>query len=274
MGVDSDLAELAALTAEHLRWEMDLGSRGLPEASLDALERAVEAASPAASPAASAEPTPIARPAATEAPERPQAPAAAPAPSAEEAPVDARTRLTVLAEEAASCTACRLHEGRTRSVFARGNPDGALVAFVGEGPGFHEDQQGLPFVGKAGQLLDKMIAAMGLSQDEIYVCNVVKCRPPDNRTPNPDEAAACMRFLEGQLDAVKPQVIVALGRHAAENLGVGGGGWRGRWGTFAGVRVMPTYHPAYLLRSPEQKRPVWEDLQKVVAALGRELPSR
>lgn len=278
MGVDSDLAELAALTAEHLRWEMDLGSRGLPEVALDALERADEAASPPPSPAATPDPSPIAspiaRPAATEAPERPQAPAAAPAPSAEEAPVDARTRLTVLAEEAASCTACRLHEGRTRSVFARGNPDGALVAFVGEGPGYHEDQQGLPFVGNAGQLLDKMIAAMGLSQDEIYVCNVVKCRPPDNRTPNPDEAAACMRFLEGQLDAVKPQVIVALGRHAAENLGVGGGGWRGRWGTFAGVRVMPTYHPAYLLRSPEQKRPVWEDLQKVVAALGRELPSR
>ncbi|MEC7520509.1 MAG: uracil-DNA glycosylase [Myxococcota bacterium] len=278
MGVDSDLAELAALTAEHLRWEMDLGSRGLPEVALDALERADEAASPPPSPAATPEPgpiaSPIARPVATEAPERPQAPAAAPAPSAEEAPVDARTRLTVLAEEAASCTACRLHEGRTRSVFARGNPDGALVAFVGEGPGYHEDQQGLPFVGNAGQLLDKMIAAMGLSQDEIYVCNVVKCRPPDNRTPNPDEAAACMRFLEGQLDAVKPQVIVALGRHAAENLGVGGGGWRGRWGTFAGVRVMPTYHPAYLLRSPEQKRPVWEDLQKVVAALGRELPSR
>lgn len=282
MGVDSDLAELAALTAEHLRWEMDLGSRGLPEVALDALERADEAASPPPSPAATPDPSPIAspvaspiaRPGATEAPERPQAPAAAPAPSAEEAPVDARTRLTVLAEEAASCTACRLHEGRTRSVFARGNPDGALVAFVGEGPGYHEDQQGLPFVGNAGQLLDKMIAAMGLSQDEIYVCNVVKCRPPDNRTPNPDEAAACMRFLEGQLDAVKPQVIVALGRHAAENLGVGGGGWRGRWGTFAGVRVMPTYHPAYLLRSPEQKRPVWEDLQKVVAALGRELPSR
>jgi len=282
VGVDSDLAELAALTAEHLRWEMDLGSRGLPEVALDALERADEAASPPPSPAATPDPSPIAspvaspiaRPGATEAPERPQAPAAAPAPSAEEAPVDARTRLTVLAEEAASCTACRLHEGRTRSVFARGNPDGALVAFVGEGPGYHEDQQGLPFVGNAGQLLDKMIAAMGLSQDEIYVCNVVKCRPPDNRTPNPDEAAACMRFLEGQLDAVKPQVIVALGRHAAENLGVGGGGWRGRWGTFAGVRVMPTYHPAYLLRSPEQKRPVWEDLQKVVAALGRELPSR
>lgn len=282
MGVDSDLAELAALTAEHLRWEMDLGSRGLPEVALDALERADEAASPPPSPAATPDPSPIAspiaspvaRPVATEAPERPQAPVAAPAPSAEEAPVDARTRLTVLAEEAASCTACRLHEGRTRSVFARGNPDGALVAFVGEGPGYHEDQQGLPFVGNAGQLLDKMIAAMGLSQDEIYVCNVVKCRPPDNRTPNPDEAAACMRFLEGQLDAVKPQVIVALGRHAAENLGVGGGGWRGRWGTFAGMRVMPTYHPAYLLRSPEQKRPVWEDLQKVVAALGRELPSR
>lgn len=264
--MDSDLAELAALTAEHLRWEMDLGSRGLPALGLDELARA-EPAAAVESPVATA-------PAEPRAPAPAAAPPAAPPAQVAKPDADPVTRLRVLAEEAASCTACRLHEGRTKSVFARGNPERAIVAFVGEGPGYNEDQQGLPFVGKAGQLLDKMIAAMGLSADEIYVCNVVKCRPPENRTPNPDEAAACMRFLEGQLDAVKPQVIVALGRHAAENLGVGGGGWRGRWGSFAGVRVMPTYHPAYLLRSPEQKRPVWEDLQKVVAALGRELPSR
>jgi DNA polymerase len=208
----------------------------------------------------------------------PKSASTAPVPSspANEAPslTDARARLAVLADEAAACTRCGLHAGRTKSVFARGNPDGPVVAFVGEGPGYHEDQQGLPFVGKAGQLLDRMIAAMGLAEREIYICNVVKCRPPENRTPNPDEAAACMPFLEAQLAAVQPQVIVALGRHAAENLGAGQPGWRGRWTSFGAVPVMSTYHPAYLLRNPENKRAVWEDLQAVVKRLGRELPAR
>ncbi|MBX3248223.1 MAG: uracil-DNA glycosylase [Myxococcales bacterium] len=185
-------------------------------------------------------------------------------------------RLQVLAERAASCTACRLHEGRTRSVFARGSAS-AELAFVGEGPGYHEDQQGLPFVGDAGQLLDKMIVAMGFGRDDVYICNVVKCRPPKNRTPEADEALACSAFLRGQLELVRPRVIVALGRSASEGLGVtepGARGWRGRWGTWEGVPVMSTFHPAYLLRSPEQKRPVWEDLQAVVARLGRTLPAK
>ena len=181
---------------------------------------------------------------------------------------DRRARLTVLASEAATCTRCVLHAGRTRSVFARGSAD-ARVAFVGEGPGYHEDQQGEPFVGAAGQLLDKMIAAMGLGRDDVYVCNVVKCRPPENRTPLPDEAGACAPFLRGQLEIVAPKVIVALGRCAAENLGCAEAGrsWRGTWGAWSGVPVMPTYHPAYLLRTPEMKRPVWEDLQKVMQRL-------
>jgi DNA polymerase len=162
-----------------------------------------------------------------------------------------------------------LHEGRTKSVFARGNPDSPLV-FVGEGPGYHEDQQGSPFVGPAGQLLDKMIGAMGYERDQVYVCNVVKCRPPNNRAPLPDEAAACSRFLTGQLDAIGPRVIVALGRSAADVLGCLGvdpRGWRGRWSVWRGTPVMPTYHPAFLLREPNMKRPVWEDLQKVMAKL-------
>jgi DNA polymerase len=179
-------------------------------------------------------------------------------------------RLGQLADEARACTACVLHEKRKNSVFARGNPDAELV-FVGEGPGRDEDIQGLPFVGKAGQLLDRMIAAMGFSQDEIYICNIVKCRPPDNRTPRPEEARACSRFLVPQIELVAPKVIVALGRCAAENLDVAPpeGRWRGRWGQWHGIPVMPTYHPAFLLRSPQFKRAVWEDLQQVMARFGK-----
>jgi uracil-DNA glycosylase family 4 len=243
--VAEELRELTAAVRAHVEWGHALGFDGLP---------------PTAPPPAAARPEPAAREA------RPEGPVAAPR-------KDLR-RLAVLAEEAARCTRCGLHQGRTRSVFARGAPATAAVAFVGEGPGYHEDQRGEPFVGRAGKLLDKMIAAMGLSAAEFYVCNVVKCRPPDNRTPLPDEIAACRGYLEGQLEVVQPEVIVALGRCAAESLGVGGPGWRGRWGTFRDTPVMPTYHPAYLLRNEAQKRPVWEDLQAVVRRLGRELPRR
>jgi DNA polymerase len=174
----------------------------------------------------------------------------------------------VLEQEVRGCTRCELARGRTQTVFARGNPESPLV-FIGEGPGQEEDRTGSPFVGAAGQLLDKMVAAMGFGRDDVYICNVVKCRPPGNRTPLPAEAAACSSYLRGQVQAVGPRVIVALGRCAAENLGLvdAGGAWRGRWGRFQGIEVMPTYHPAFLLRSPEYKRPVWEDLQKVVARL-------
>ena len=134
-----------------------------------------------------------------------------------------------------------------------------------------QSRQGLPFVGGAGQLLEKMIAAMGYGRDDVYICNVVKCRPPENRTPRPEEMLACKRFLVPQLQAVAPRAIVALGRCAAQALGVAEatGAWRGRWGQFEGVAVLPTYHPAFLLRSPEQKRVVWEDLQLVMARLGK-----
>ena len=188
---------------------------------------------------------------------------------------DSVARLEVLTSEAAQCTRCDLHRGRTKSVFARGTADTDL-AFVGEGPGFHEDQQGLPFVGRAGQLLDRMIAAMGYDRDGVYICNVVKCRPPDNRTPLPTEAAACAHFLVPQLELVQPKVIVALGRCAAENLQCvpPAGRWRGMWGEWRGVPVMPTYHPAFLLRSPQFKKPVWEDLQEVLSVLNREVPRR
>jgi len=188
---------------------------------------------------------------------------------------DGPPSLAVLRAEAAACTRCALHENRTKSVFSRGS-ETASIAFVGEGPGYHEDQQGAPFVGKAGQLLDRMVAAMGYDRDEVYVCNVVKCRPPENRTPLPPEADACRPFLEGQLATVAPDVIVALGKCAAEHLGCvpESGPWRGRWGSYRGVPVMPTYHPAFLLRNPAMKRPVWEDLQAVLARLGRTPPPR
>jgi DNA polymerase len=150
--------------------------------------------------------------------------------------------------------------------------------FVGEGPGADEDAQGLPFVGKAGQLLDRMIAAMGLDRDEVYVCNVVKCRPPNNRKPDRDEMRACAPYLREQIDLVDPRVIVALGATALEGLlGIGGGitRLRGTWRLYDGrISVMPTFHPAYLLRQPSAKRQVWEDLQAVVGQLGRVLPER
>jgi DNA polymerase len=155
-------------------------------------------------------------------------------------------------------------------VFSRGSEQAELV-FVGEGPGRDEDLQGQPFVGAAGQLLDRMIAAMGYGRDDVYICNVVKCRPPENRTPRPEESIACSRFFIPPVPAVAPKVIVALGRCAAQALGVADvtGPWRGRWGQFQGIEVLPTYHPAFLLRSPEQKRVVWEDLQLVMARLGK-----
>jgi uracil-DNA glycosylase len=254
------LLSLARSARAQLETELELGLNGLPAALL-----ARPAVAPARAPASSSSgalrsPAP--------APPRPIAPQP-PAPRSTP-PGDRLRILQALQADAATCTGCVLHEKRTQSVFSRGSADAELV-FVGEGPGRDEDLQGLPFVGAAGQLLDKMITAMGYGRDDVYICNVVKCRPPENRTPLPEEAAACSRFLVPQIDAVSPKMIVALGRCAAQALGVAGetGAWRGRWGSFRGVEVMPTYHPAYLLRSPEQKRTVWADLQLVMGRLGK-----
>jgi uracil-DNA glycosylase family 4 len=187
---------------------------------------------------------------------------------------DAKVRLVTLAEEIKSCTKCALHSGRTQTVFARGNPM-AELCFVGEGPGADEDAQGFPFVGKAGQLLDRMIAAMGFERDDVYVCNIVKCRPPDNRKPQPDEMATCVPYLREQLDLVAPKVIVALGATAVEGLiGMSGGitRLRGQWKLYRTIPTMPTFHPAYLLRNPAAKKEVWADLQAVLKQLGRPVP--
>jgi DNA polymerase len=183
----------------------------------------------------------------------------------------ARLRLVDLAEEIKTCTKCALYAGRTQTVFARGNP-AAEVCFVGEGPGADEDAAGFPFVGKAGQLLDRMIAAMGYQRDDVYICNIVKCRPPNNRKPEPDEMGKCLPYLREQLDLVAPKVIVALGATAVEGLLGAGGGitrLRGQWKLYRAVPVMPTFHPAYLLRNPDAKREVWADLQAVLKHLGR-----
>lgn len=167
------------------------------------------------------------------------------------------------------CTRCRLCKERTHIVFGVGNPEARLM-FVGEGPGRDEDRQGEPFVGRAGQLLNKIIEAMGMKREDVYIGNIVKCRPPENRAPLPDEAATCMPFLERQIVAVKPQVIVCLGSVAMQYL-LGTerkiSTIRGLWQDYQGIRVMPTYHPAFLLRNPNMKRPVWEDMQKVMEYL-------
>lgn len=194
-----------------------------------------------------------------------------------ETPEERRVKLSVLADEARGCSRCGLHAQRKQAVFARGNPFSELC-FVGEGPGADEDAQGFPFVGKAGQLLDKMIAAMGYGRDDVYICNIVKCRPPENRKPEPDEMAACQQFLTAQLALAKPKVIVALGATAVQGLtGVGEGitRLRGKWKLYKGTTpIMPTFHPAYLLRNPAAKREVWSDLQDVMRFLGKSPPAK
>lgn len=186
-----------------------------------------------------------------------------------------RRTLDEVRRELGDCRRCKLCAGRKQIVFGSGNPKARLV-FVGEGPGAEEDAQGLPFVGAAGQLLTKMIAAMGLKRDDVYICNVVKCRPPGNRNPEPDEIAACEPFLRAQLEAIGPEVVVALGKFAAQTLlreATPITRLRGHWRTYQGMKLMPTFHPAYLLRNPAEKKPCWEDLKAVMAVLAKAAPS-
>ena len=188
---------------------------------------------------------------------------------------DRAAALNIIREEIGDCTRCALHTGRNKIVFADGDPNARLM-FVGEGPGADEDAQGLPFVGRAGQLLNNMITAMGLKREEVYICNVVKCRPPGNRTPEPDEANTCSPFLFKQIDVVRPQVIVALGATAATYL-LGHrqplAGLRGRVHAFRGTQLIVTYHPAFLLRDPRQKKEAWADLQIAMKELGLARPA-
>jgi DNA polymerase len=275
------LAELLELTRSlraHVEWQGATGASGLPRGKTPGLEP-LESAPPAAPAAQPAAPPPARSPA----PGVPAPVVAAaqglpsPGPALPLSQAERAARLEVLNNEVRSCTRCGLHERRTQTVFARGTASAGLC-FIGEGPGADEDAQGFPFVGPAGQLLDKMIVAMGLSPDEVYVCNIVKCRPPNNRKPEVEEMAACMPYLAEQIELIEPSVIVALGATAVQGLlGTTEGimRLRGKWKLYKGrIAVMPTFHPAYLLRTPTAKREVWEDLKAVLGHMGRPLPLR
>ncbi|MGD0860374.1 MAG: uracil-DNA glycosylase [Terracidiphilus sp.] len=275
MALELDPASREALLAR-VRFYRDLGltefyRRPVDPALLARLEAAPglasEASESASQPALFQEEQPI--PARRVFPAPPQVVAAVP--SAERA-----AALQIIRDEIGDCTRCALHSGRNKLVFGDGSPAARLM-FVGEGPGADEDAQGLPFVGKAGQLLNNMIAAMGFKRDEVYIANVVKCRPPGNRTPEPDEANTCTPFLFRQIDVVRPEVLVALGATAATYL-LGQrqplAGLRGRVHSFRGARLIVTYHPAYLLRDPRQKKEAWADLQIAMRELGLKPPAR
>ena len=183
--------------------------------------------------------------------------------------------LRVIREDLGDCTRCRLHkQGRKQIVFGVGNPRAELM-FIGEAPGADEDMQGEPFVGRAGQLLNNMIKAMGLRREDVYIANIIKCRPPNNRTPERDECETCSPFLMRQIEVIRPRAIVALGAVAAKTLlaiNAPMAEFRGRWYDFRGTKLAVTYHPAFLLRDPRQKKEAWKDLQMVMKELGMEAP--
>ena len=202
-----------------------------------------------------------------------------PAPPQQAEPVPAEQHfaaLKLIRDEIGDCTRCELSKGRNKLVFGDGDPNAKLM-FVGEGPGADEDASGLPFVGRGGQLLNNMIGAMGLKREQVYIANVVKCRPPNNRTPEPDEAHTCSPFLFRQIDVVRPQVIVALGQTAVTYL-TGEkrplSAWRGTVHPLRGTKLIVTYHPAFLLRDPNQKKHAWADLQIAMRELGLTPPAR
>jgi DNA polymerase len=256
----------------HLTWLRDAGVREIAAAAdsarLGPPGRACEEAAPgaAAGPPRASGPTPARTPAAPPAGGRYR-------PSEKGC---GSAALLAVRERLGECSRCKLAPTRTRLVFGVGSPEAALM-FVGEGPGEDEDRQGEPFVGRAGQLLTKMIEAMGYRREEVYIANVVKCRPPGNRNPEPDEIEACEPFLRAQIDAIGPKVVVALGKFAAQTLlreTSPISRLRGRWFEYEGVRLMPTFHPAYLLRSPHEKARAWEDLQLVMKELGKPVRAR
>jgi uracil-DNA glycosylase family 4 len=198
-------------------------------------------------------------------------------PKAESGMADPAEALRLIREDLGDCTRCRLSkQGRKQIVFGVGNPKAELM-FIGEAPGADEDQQGEPFVGRAGQLLNNMIKAMGLRREDVYIANIIKCRPPGNRTPERDECETCSPFLMRQIAAIKPKVIVALGAVAAKTLlaiNAPMSEFRGRWFDFRATKLAVTYHPAFLLRDPRQKREAWKDLQMVMKELGMAIPAK
>jgi len=198
-------------------------------------------------------------------------------PKPEAGTTDPATALRLIREDLGDCTRCPLHkQGRKQIVFGVGNPQAELM-FIGEAPGADEDQQGEPFVGRAGQLLNNMIKAMGIRREDVYIANIIKCRPPGNRTPERDECETCSPFLMRQIAAIKPKAIVALGAVAAKTLlaiNAPMSEFRGRWYDFRGTKLAVTYHPAFLLRDPRQKKETWKDLQMVMKELGLAAPAK
>ncbi len=256
--VGPDLASIAAEAARHLAW--------LAEAGVEEVPAPRRPSSPGATPSASSAPSP----------QDSELSRAKPSPYSLSDKGCGSPELLAIRQDLGDCTRCKLHRGRTRLVFGVGNPQAELV-FVGEGPGAEEDRQGEPFVGKAGQLLTRMIEAMGFARSQVYIANVVKCRPPQNRDPEPDEIESCEPFLGAQIAVLRPRVIVALGRFAVQTLLRDGSPisrQRGRWREYQGVRCMPTFHPAYLLRNPADKAKAWDDLKLVMKEFGKEPPRR
>ncbi len=249
--------------AHSLSTRSDEHARGLPASPREALEATVEEETPK-------EEEPMASKRRASAETRPERAAEQPAlfgdlPLLPAAPPIEDSTLDDIRADVGECTRCKLHRSRTTIVFGEGDPR-ARILFVGEGPGAEEDAQGRPFVGRAGQLLNRMIEAMGFRREEVYITNVVMCRPPSNRTPEPDEIATCEPFLFRKIRVIKPDVVVALGAIAAQSLlGTKApiGQIRGRFFDAHGTKVLPTFHPAFLLRAPERKREAWEDLKKV-----------
>jgi uracil-DNA glycosylase family 4 len=268
-GTTPEVASIAAETLRHLEWLRDSGVAEVP-----LVDRP-----PRSKPAARSAPGVTVR--ARSAPAVPIG-TAAPAGKVPESPYSLADRgcgsepLLAIRREIGECTRCKLAPGRRKLVFGVGNPEAKLM-FVGEGPGADEDAQGEPFVGKAGQLLTRMIEAMGFRREEVYIANVVKCRPPGNRDPEPDEIESCEPFLKAQIAALRPRVIVALGRFAVQTLlrdGTPISRLRGKWRQYEGVRLMPTFHPAYLLRNPAEKKKAWDDLQLVMKEFGKPVPEK
>ncbi len=261
--MDREIRRLAHLLAAHAEWQAMSGASGIPQglplpaaaswpSSVGGAERAVTE---------SGTPEPMAELAAAE-------PGPVQGASSE---LPATATLDELSAAIGDCQRCRLGKGRTRLVFGVGNPHARLM-FVGEGPGRDEDLKGEPFVGRAGMLLTDIIEkGMRLQRSDVYICNVVKCRPPENRNPEPDEVETCSPFLRRQIELVKPEVIVALGKFAAQTLLASSTPitkLRGNWSEYQGVPLMPTLHPAYLLRNPGDKKLVWQDIKSVMARLG------
>ena len=266
-----ELASVAASLRAYLEWQQDTGAMGIPRKPRSAKPAVDAPGADVGHEERRAAPSP------SPAPKRATAPLDVPVPVPVPAPVQARPvaapprPLPVIAAEASTCTKCALSATRNSVVFSRGNPEAKLV-FIGEAPGADEDEQGLPFVGRAGQLLTKIIGAINLTRDDVFIANVLKHRPPGNRNPLPDEVAACSPYLVRQIELVRPKVILALGTFAAQTLletKTTIGKLRGQIHRYYGVPLIVTYHPAALLRNPAWKRPTWEDVQLARRILDR-----